>query len=242
MRRGVVIRAVTLGTLLGLAPGVQAQRTTGPGGSLGISFVAADALGEMGALVDHGFGLQLDGGVPIAMDGRVRMRGDLGFLVYGHERLSFCYSWSCRVGTDLTTINSIVYGGFGPELVLAAGPIQPYVHATVGLAGFVTSSSVDDHDGYGPYLETTNYSDVVFGWKLGGGLRMQLGRGHRPIYLDLGLEHHDNGIANYLTVGDIVDNPDGSITVYPNRSQADLLTFRAGVSFAFPRSDDRYHR
>lgn len=235
MRRGIVIRAVTLGALLALAPSADAQRVQGPGGSLGISFVAADAVGELGALVDHGFGLQLDGGLPIALDGRVRMRGDFGFLVYGHERLTFCYTWSCRVGSDLTTTNSIVYGGFGPELVLASGPIQPYVHATAGLSGFVTSSSLDDHDGYGPYLETTNYSDVVFGLKLGGGLRMRLGRGGRPVYLDLGVEHHDNGIANYLTVGDIVDNPDGSITVYPNRSQADLLTFRAGVSFGFPR-------
>ena len=240
MRRGVVIRAVTLGALLSVPTGALAQRAQGPGGSLGISFVAADAVGELGSLVDHAFGAQIDGGLPVGMDGRVRMRGDLGFLVYGHERISFCYTWSCRIGSDLTTTNSILYGGFGPELVLAAGPIQPYVHAMVGLTGFVTSSSLDDHDGHGPYLETTNYSDVVFGWKAGGGLRMQLGRGHRPVYLDLGVEHHDNGIANYLTVGDIVDHPDGSITVYPNRSQADLLTFRVGVSIGFPRGGDRY--
>jgi hypothetical protein len=212
-------------------------------GSLGISFVAANAVGELGAVVDNGFGVQFDGGVPIALDGRVRLRGDLGFLVYGHERMTFCYSWSCRLASDLTTTNSIIYGGLGPELVLSDGPVQPYVHATVGLSGFVTSSSMDDHDGYGPYLETTNYSDVVFGWKAGGGVRLRIGHGHRPVYFDLGVEHHDNGIANYLTVGDIVDNADGSITVYPNRSQADLLTFRAGVSIGFPaRRDDRFHR
>lgn len=119
-------------------------------------------------------------------------------------------------------------------MVLARGPIQPYLHASAGLSYFVTSSSVDDNDGYGPYLETTNYSDLVFGWKFGGGLRLRVGGGHNPIYLDFGVERHDNGIANYLTSGDIVDNPDGSITLYPNRSEADLIAFHVGVSVGLP--------
>ena len=57
-----------------------------------------------------------------------------------------------------------------------------------------------------------------------------MGGGHRPVYLDLGVEQHHNGIANYLTRGDIVDHPDGSVTIYPNRSEANLMTFRLGVS------------
>jgi hypothetical protein len=170
----------------------------------------------------------------MAAEGHVRLRGDVGFLVYGHERQRYCFTLSCRVQSDLTTTNSIFYGGIGPELVLATGAVEPYVHATAGLAGFVTSSSLDDRDGYGPYFETTNYSDVVFSWKAGGGVRLRVGRGYRPVFLDFGVERHDNGVANFLTVGDIVDEPDGSITVYPNRSEADLVTFRFGVSVGFP--------
>ena len=59
---------------------------------------------------------------------------------------------------------------------------------------------------------------------------MRVGGGHNPVYLDFGVERHDNGIANYLTEGDIVDHSDGSVTIYPNRSEADLLSFRFGVA------------
>ena len=228
MRRRVVEVSLVLGALFALGRTAEAQR--GPGGLVGISFVAADAIGEMGALVDHGFGVQLEGGAPAAFDGHLRFRGDFGVLVYGLERQQLCYTYSCRVGSELTTTNSILYGGVGPEVVLGSGSLQPYVNATAGLSYFLTTSSLDDHDGYGPYLDTTNYSDLVLAWKLGGGLRMRVGRGHHPVYLDLGVERHRNGIANYLTVGDIVDHSDGSITVFPNRSEADLVTYKVGVS------------
>jgi hypothetical protein len=39
-------------------------------------------------------------------------------------------------------------------------------------------------------------------------------------------------VATYLTRGDIVDNPDGTVTIYPNRSDADMLNFKLGVSVA----------
>lgn len=206
----------------------EAQRPRGVGGSFDVSFIAADAVGELGSFVEQGFGVELGGGAPMAADGHLRLRGDLGFLVYGIERLRYC-TFGCRVGSELTTTNAIVYGQIGPELVLLRGDVQPYVHAGAGLSYFVTSSSLDDHDGYGSYLETTNYSDVVLGFTYGGGVRFRMGCGRRPVFLDLGVERHDNGEAEYLTAGDIVDHDDGSVTVYPNRSDADLLTFKLGV-------------
>ena len=48
--------------------------------------------------------------------------------------------------------------------------------------------------------------------------------------IDLGVTRHDNGTVSYLTKGDIVDNPDGSITMNPNLSEADLLSFNVGIS------------
>ncbi len=238
MRRGVVIRTLLVGALFSFAGSAEAQRR-GPGGFLGLSFVAAEPVGAFGSLVDNGFGLQLEGGVPAALGGHVRVRADLGVVIYGWERLHYC-DFSCRVGSDLTTTNSIVYGGIGPELVLARGALEPYLFGTAGLTGFVTSSHLDDNDGYGPYLETTNYSDVVFGLRYGGGLRMRLGGSDRPVFLDLGVERHQNGVTEYLTEGDIVDHEDGSVTIYPNRSEANLMTFRVGVSVGFPSGG--YHR
>ena len=233
MRRGTLRSTLVIGGLFLLAGNAEAQRSRGPGGFVGISFVAADAVGDLGFVVDQGFGMDLAAGAPVSAGGHLRVRADLGFVIYGLEQIRYC-SFGCRVASDLTTTNSIIFGGIGPELVLARGPIQPYLHASAGLSYFVTSSSVDDHDGYGPYLETTNYSDLVFGWKFGGGLRLRVGGGHNPIYLDFGVERHDNGIVNYLTSGDIVDNPDGSITLYPNRSEADLIAFHVGVSVGLP--------
>ena len=180
-------------------------------------------------MVNEGFGLEFSGGMPVAGRGHLRLRGDLGFVVYGMEEIQYC-AFGCRVYSELTTTNSILWAGVGPEVVLARGPVQPYVHASAGVSYFVTSSSVDDRDGWGPYLETTNYSDAVFGWKFGGGLRFRVGNGRKPVFVDLALERHDNGIVNYLTKGDIVDEADGSITLYPNRSDADLMSFRLGVT------------
>lgn len=224
MTRAILVTAV----FLAAAQGVEAQRR-GPGGFFGVSFVAADAVGDLGTVVDQGFGLQFGGGLPMAADGQLRLRADVGFVVYGHERLYYC-GISCRVASELTTTNNIVFAGIGPELVFARGPVQPYVYGEAGLSYFVTSSSLDDHDGYGPYLQTTNYSDVVYGLKYGGGLRLRVGGHRRPVFLDLAVERHDNGVADYLTRGDIVDNPDGSVTLYPNRSDADLVSFRLGVA------------
>ena len=232
---------LVMGALLLFFGSAEAQRRSAPGGFVGVSFVAADAVGDLGAFVDQGYGLQFEGGAPMAADGHLRLRGDFGFVVYGLERLHLCYGRvGCRVGSDLTTTNSIVYGGIGPELVLATGAIEPYLHTSAGLAYFVTTSSLDDHDGFGPYLETTNYSDLVFSWKVGGGVRLRVGRGHRPVFLDFGVERHDNGVANFLTSGDIVDHPDGSISVFPNRSDANLMTFRFGVSIGLHGDRDRH--
>jgi hypothetical protein len=239
MKRGGVVVRATVGLLLVYFGNLEAQRRVEPAGFFGMSLVAADAVGELGALIDNGFGLQLEGGAPMTADGLLRIRGDLGVIIYGHERQFFCYTLSCRVGSDLTTTNSIFYGGIGPELVFPLDGVEPYVHATAGLSYFLTSSSLDDHDGYGPYLRTTNYDDLVFAWKAGGGLRLRVGNGYRPVWLDFGVERHDNGVARFLTKGDIVDHADGSISVFPNRSEANLFTFRFGVSIGFPRGRDR---
>ncbi len=242
MKRGVVILAMA-GLAL-LADSAEAQRRGhdrhdrheqhdehdgGPGGSFGIGLVGANAIGDLGTVVDQGFGLHLAGGLPMGGDGHLRLRLDGGFVVYGVERLHYC-GISCRVASELTTTNNILFAGVGPELVLSRGDVRPYVYGTAGISYFLTSSSLDDHDGYGPYLQTTNYSDAVYGLRYGGGLRVRVGGHRRPVFLDLGVERHDNGVAEYLTRGDIVDNPDGSVTIYPNRSDADLMTFRFGVS------------
>jgi hypothetical protein len=228
MRRGATMTLV-LGLLAGWSTGADAQLHGGPGGAVYVNFVVADAVGDLGTVVDQGFGMELGAGLPIAADGHLRLRADGGFSVYGLEHIHYC-DYGCRVGTTLTTANSVFYAGVGPEMVFGSGRIRPYAHASAGLSWFVTSSSLDDNSGYGPYLETTNFSDTVFSWRFGGGIRFGVGNG--PIFVDLGVTHLDNQVATYLTRGDIVDNPDGTVTIYPNRSDADMLNFKLGVSVA----------
>ena len=55
-------------------------------------------------------------------------------------------------------------------------------------------------------------------------------RAGHALFIDLGVVRHDNGRVSYLTEGDIVDNPDGSVTMYPKLSEADLLSFQFGVT------------
>lgn len=229
------------GPLLAGTGSAAAQRVAPPRGHFGFSFLAADPVGELGTFFDQGFGLQFDGAVAMAAEGHLRLRGDLGFVIYGHERQGFCYATpiGCRIGLDLTTTNSILFAGLGPELVFAAGAVEPYAHATVGVSYFATTSALSGADAYDDFGQTTNYSDAVLAYTLGGGLRMALRRGRKPIYLDLAVERHQNGVVDFLTEGDIVDHPDGSITVFPNRSEANLVAFRLGMSFGIAGGRER---
>jgi hypothetical protein len=213
--------------------GLEAQQQSGPRFSAGISFAFADPSGELKTFFDQGFGGQLQGGLGIAAEGRLRLRGDLGYLVYGHEKREFCapVPVGCRIGLGLQTNNTILYGGIGPEFVLMTERLEPYLYGTMGFSYFATVSSLYGADGKEDKgFDTTNYSDGVMAWKMGGGVRIGLSRGEYPLSLDLGLERHQNGITNFLTKGDIVDHPDGKITLLPNQSEANLMTFRFGVS------------
>ena len=226
------VTALAIGSVLVVTSATAAQERSRPHGAVGFSFVTAEPVGELALFFDHGFGVQADGAWPMSSEGHLRLRGDLGVLVYGHERLHYCYSVpiGCRIEADLTTMNNIFYVGIGPELALPLGPLEPYVYGTTGLSYFATVSTLGDEWGHADWAETTNYSDLVMAWKLGGGMRLRVSRGPRPVSLDFGVERHRNGIADFLTEGDIVDNSDGSITLYPNRSEADLTTFRFGIS------------
>jgi hypothetical protein len=230
---------MALVAMAALAGGADAQqRRVPPAGHVGIAAVGAGPLGDLGHYIDAGGGAQLYGAVPLDPEGRVRLRMDFGFLIYGHERRSLCYAVpvGCRIEADLTTTNSVLYGGLGPEVVLATGDVQPYLNASAGFSYFLTTSSLSDAWGYGDYATTTNYTDAVFAWRAGGGIRVQVSGGRAPVFMDLGVERHQNGVAYFLTQGDIEDHPNGDITLYPNRSEANMVAFRLGVSVGIPRS------
>ncbi len=252
MGHGGMRAAGVLVALVVLAGGARAQQLRrdyagrGPAGWVGIDLVGADPISPLDLYFDRGFGAQIFGALPLEATSYLRLRADLGFVIYGDEHRSVCFGGNvgCRIDLDMNTTNSIVYGGLGPEVVLANGPIEPYLYASFGFTYFVTSTSLRGTNDLESFASSTNFSDGMLAWRGGGGLRMRLSSGRTPVSLDVGLERHQNGVAEFLTKGDIIDHPDGSITVLPNRSEANLVTFRMGVSVGIPhkRQQPRYYR
>lgn len=228
-------------TMLAPVAAVEAQTAGAPRGYFDVTLVGAQPTGDFGMNVDEGWGLELGGRYELDPNGLLSVRGSLGFINYGNETLQFCSVYSCRVGVDLNTSNNILFVGVGPELAVRMGPLRPYARAALGVGYFVTTSGLSGSDDWfdHTYAHTDNYDDVVFQKRLGAGLGLRLSNGPRPVWLDLGADYHRNGMASYLIEGDIVDEPDGSIIIYPQRSEANLWSFRVGVSVGLGRGGDR---
>jgi opacity protein-like surface antigen len=224
--RGMAVMAA----LASAASGAQAQNNwESPDAFVDLTFFGVEPVGEFARNVDGGWGLGIGGRFPMDSRGILSMRADAGFINYGHERFRQC-SVTCRVGLDVETNNNILFLGVGPELAAPLGPIRPYVGVEGGLGYFVTSSSIGGDRNYNSFASSTNFDDAVFQWRGRGGIQFRLSGGRTPVFLDLGGEYHRNGIAEYLREGDIVDEPDGSVTLFTTRSEANLWTFRLGVS------------
>ena len=121
---------------------------------------------------------------------------------------------------------------------------QDGAFATYGFSWFSTQSSLSGVDDWDEELfETRHYGDFVGAARFGGGIRFRVGGHDRgSVSIDLGAEYNRNGVAEYLREGDILDHPDGSITIFPNRSEANYVTFRAGVQIGLGggRHEDRW--
>ena len=207
------------------------------GGFAGGSLFFARPQGEFGDYVDRGWG----GGIHylhrLSRDGQLALRVDGSFLNYGHERQRVLLSPTVggRISVDLTTTNNIGFLGVGPQVGVPSGVVRPYVNGFVGVSYIFTSSSLNGVDDANDFARTTNYDDAAFSYGGGAGLYIPLRRGPSPISIDAGLAYRANGEVEYLREGDIVDHPDGSITLLPVRSRTDLLTFHLGVSIGISR-------
>lgn len=202
------------------------------GGFFGATFTVAQPRGEFSDFVDGGFGGQVNYVHQLDRDGWLGIRADAGLVVYGYEtqRVPLSPTIGGRILVDLTTSNNLAYVGVGPQIGVPNGTLRPYVNGYAGYSFIWTQSSVsgtyDDED----FASTTNFDDGGFSYGGGAGLYIPVKRGPSPASIDIGVRYHNNGVAEYLREGDIEDNPDGSVTLYPVRSDTDLLTFHIGFS------------
>ncbi|HVG43124.1 MAG TPA: hypothetical protein VM890_00285 [Longimicrobium sp.] len=203
-----------------------------PRSYLGVELTAASPQGEFRDYVSSGWG----GGVHYLLradrDGWLALRVDASLLNYGHERQRVLLSPTIggRIAVDLTTDNNIAFVGAGPQIGVPTGAVRPYVNGFAGVSYIFTESSVGGTYSGETFASTTNFDDASFAYGGGGGVYIPLSRRRHPVSLDAGVTYRHNGSAEYLRRGDIVDNPDGSITLYPVFSETNLLTFHLGVS------------
>lgn len=211
-----------------------------PSNFLGASFTIARPQGEFGDYVDRGLGGDLHYIRALDADGPLALRVDAGLAIYGYDR--FYVEDGYGYLTDATTSNNVAWIGVGPQIGVPDGRVRPYVNGYAGYSFLWTTTTVDDHQGYyygDEYYDDdtswTEQDDWSFSYGAGAGVYIPVGRGGSPVNIDLGLRYHNNGEAEYLREGDIVDNGDGTVTLYPTRSDTDLLTFHIGVSVGIGR-------
>ncbi len=197
-------------------------------GIIGFNGSLARPTGEFLDYVDWGGGLGLYGVVNFDRRNQIGLRIGSSLIVYGHESYpAQIHPAIGRVWVDVNTENFIVDFGVGPQITLGRGRVRPYVYGTAGFSYFATVSSLDGIDGGPDFAHTTNFDDITYALTGGGGLLMSVSR---RVSFDMSAQWTFNDEVEYLTRGDIVDNWDGSITMYPILSEANLMTFRFGLA------------
>jgi len=160
--------------------------------------------------------------VPVTRSGLgIRLEGSMLF-----------HGGNCYYGCSLETTSYIGTLRAGPQITLGTGSLRLYGLATAGFSYF--STDVNDHYGCGCYgsYDNTLVDDFSGSWEAGGGVFLYLGRRGR-VALDLGARYQDNGRATYLNNSSIQPNGDGTFTVTPIRTSANLVLYHLGVSFTF---------
>lgn len=198
---------------------------------LGLDLLVAQPVGEFADYIGTGGGAGAHILVHTDPKRISAIRFDLGWIQYASERNR--YDVYPGLAVDVNTSYSILYAGVGPQLMVPSGPVRPYVMGAAGLSYFSTRSSIAGQDPY--YNEDasrTNFDHTTFAWSAGGGLYIPIGRAQR-FSIDVSARYHANGESEYLRKGSIQDNPDGSYTITPIHSQANLVTYQAGVAIGF---------
>lgn len=227
---GLVVAAVLGATAVSTA-GAQLVEARAPRGLLGINAQLARPVGEFQRYVDWGGGLQLYGVLHLDPNRMFGIRVDGAFLIYGHESYQTPLGPRiARILVDVDTDNYIFSLGVGPQITIGRGALRPYAFGTAGFSYFATISSVGGSADVGDFASTTNFDDLTFALAAGGGILLRVSRGKHPVALDLSVQSTRNGQAEYLRRGGIVEEPDGTLVLFPIRSETNLVTFRAGVA------------
>lgn len=243
--RSSILATLTAITLVSATADAQSRRThrwgTGPSRfSIEGDLLVAQPKGEFATQIDtEGYGGNVGGLFRIDKEGIFSIRADIGGMQYGSETLHAPYlPITGRVSLDVETTNSAYWGTIGPQITAPVGRFQPYLNAAVGVMGFATQTSVRGSDSDYEYASTTNQDDATSAYIFGGGVYVPLGSA-KEWKFHAGARYFYGGQASYLKEGDIRDNADGSITLFPRTSKTDQVTWQVGASYTFPLHNRR---
>jgi hypothetical protein len=193
--------------------------------------------GDFANNIGRGWGANGTGLIRLDDRGYVQLRIDGGIAQYGSETKKIPFNpITGRVDFEVETANMIGWAGFGGQLQIPDGLFRPYVNGSIVYTNFSTESTLKGtSDTFGDGLSTTNQHDGSHAWVYGGGINIPFGRKFTSGMLNIGARYYKGAQAAYLKKGDIIDNPDGTISFTPRRSKTDFVLWQLGASFTLPR-------
>jgi len=192
--------------------------------------------GDFANNIGDGWGGNLAGLFRLDRRGYLQLRADGGLVQYGRETKRIPLNpITGRVSLKVSTSNMIGWVGFGGQLQIPDGPFRPYVNGSIAYTDFSTQSTLSGTNGDSDGLSSTNQHDGSHAWISGAGLNIPFGRSFTHGSLDIGARYYQGSWATYLKKGDIIDNPDGSISFTPRRSKTDMVVWHIGASLTLPR-------
>ncbi len=187
--------------------------------TVGADFAISQPKGEFANNVPTGYGFDLNGLFKLDPKGWIGLRADAGGVRYGHEHIDLGFFSGIELG--LNTDNRIEFGALGLQLQFPDGWLRPYATASYAGVHFTTESCVSNPDGLVQDQCHSNHGDWAGAGVFGGGLVIPFGKSSGS--LNLGARYHYGAKATYLRKGDIIDNPDGSVTLNVRSSKTDLV-------------------
>jgi hypothetical protein len=205
--------------------------------TLGADAAMVQPKGEFANNIGRGWGFNGTGLFRLDEKGYVQLRADGGLAQYGREVKRIPLNpITGRVEFKVETTNMIGWVGFGGQLQIPDGPFRPYVNGSIAYTDFATESSLTGSDGSDlGGLSTRNQHDGSHAWIYGTGVNIPFGKKFTSGMLNFGARYYSGGQAAYLKKGDIIDNPDGTISFTPRRSKTDMILWQLGASFTLPR-------
>ena len=211
-----------------------------PQGEIYIYGHVALPVGEFQTHVELGGGGGIGAALFLDRDHWVALRVDAGGIVYGSESYDAPLSTTIPVDVRVSTVNSILSAGIGPQVYLSRGAVRPYVFGTFGLSYFVTETNVRGHGAEEPFASTINFDDLNMALNGGGGVSIEVYKGEMSVAVDVSASYQRNGIAEYLVKGDLgrgrwdrwYRDTGGrrGVPHDPIISDANLVAYRVGIS------------